>query len=315
MANFIISSDPPPIPPTKAYRYASDIYNQTRGDAQQFAENFAEGSDYPCWIEPRDGIEPVNYSVSMSPSHVGVTVSDRDMAVLATVFAVVASLALAAQISCVIISVYDPIYLLPAGHPIPGVVRAGLSREKIDEICRRATEDAKPVSGEQTRNGSDEDVCAICLEEDKLMPAKLMCGHIFHLQCVRGWLLRGGGNCPLCNMDLSKDPLPATTASEHGESSVPTEELALSSDMSTTESSRQMTAESCRCSSTGGCRENSFSGLRRRKSGVSDHFNRSETSLTLRKKNSGDAGASSSPGSASGIRKMGSGSGDPVEKD
>ena len=200
--NFNISGDPHPIPPTIAYRYGSDIYNQSLDQAEAFSKNFVVGERYPCWYEPLEGSGPRNYSMSMSEPHVGGTVSDRDMAILATVFAVVAICALATQLCCVILTQYEPMYIVPATHAIPGILREGLSSERISELMQLAINAAKAASAHTDK----ENVCAICLEEEDFLSAKLPCGHLFHSNCIRNWLLRGGATCPLCNMDLSREP-------------------------------------------------------------------------------------------------------------
>ena len=33
------------------------------------------------------------------------------------------------------------------------------------------------------------------------------CGHLFHINCVQGWIARGSQTCPHCRSDISKDKL------------------------------------------------------------------------------------------------------------
>ena len=49
---------------------------------------------------------------------------------------------------------------------------------------------------------SDEDVCAICLEEyDDSNPKNVLsCAHSFHLGCILEWEERGHNICPLCDV-------------------------------------------------------------------------------------------------------------------
>ena len=33
------------------------------------------------------------------------------------------------------------------------------------------------------------------------------CGHLFHINCVQGWIARGNQTCPQCRSDISNDKL------------------------------------------------------------------------------------------------------------
>jgi len=50
--------------------------------------------------------------------------------------------------------------------------------------------------------------CAVCMEANNTRSKVLPCGHIFHLNCVRGWLQQsksGKFTCPLCRKSLPTD--------------------------------------------------------------------------------------------------------------
>jgi len=50
--------------------------------------------------------------------------------------------------------------------------------------------------------------CAVCMEANNTKSKVLPCGHIFHLNCVRGWLQQsksGKFTCPLCRQSLPAD--------------------------------------------------------------------------------------------------------------
>ncbi|GKE25968.1 putative zinc finger, RING/FYVE/PHD-type containing protein [Tanacetum coccineum] len=70
---------------------------------------------------------------------------------------------------------------------------SGLSEEKILEHLNVTTTQGKKCEGEEV------DSCAICLseyEENEKM-ATLRCGHGFHVECIKSWLLRKNV-CPTC---------------------------------------------------------------------------------------------------------------------
>ena len=46
------------------------------------------------------------------------------------------------------------------------------------------------------------EICPICHEDMDSGSAKLPCGHQFHKECVKKWLLRGNLRCPLCNSSV-----------------------------------------------------------------------------------------------------------------
>ena len=58
-----------------------------------------------------------------------------------------------------------------------------------------------------------DEICAICHEDmsHECTLAKLPCGHQFHKECVKKWLVRGKLRCPLCN---SKVAMPSETTLE-----------------------------------------------------------------------------------------------------
>ena len=48
--------------------------------------------------------------------------------------------------------------------------------------------------------------CAICLDEHVIgsTSCKLNCGHLFHEDCLRGWLIKQA-TCPLCKYEVETD--------------------------------------------------------------------------------------------------------------
>ncbi|PWA52896.1 Zinc finger, RING/FYVE/PHD-type [Artemisia annua] len=70
---------------------------------------------------------------------------------------------------------------------------SGLSEEKILEHLNVTMTQVKKCEGEEV------DDCAICLsgyEENEKM-ATLQCGHGFHVECIKSWLLLKNV-CPMC---------------------------------------------------------------------------------------------------------------------
>lgn len=81
---------------------------------------------------------------------------------------------------------------------------SALSPDEIDKLC---TPDATLEAEVDLPPWTQENVCAICLDDEKDMAdaAVLPCGHVFHGGCIRGWLLRGAITCPLCNCRLGEE--------------------------------------------------------------------------------------------------------------
>ena len=46
------------------------------------------------------------------------------------------------------------------------------------------------------------DFCSICLEEEKESIVKLNCDHLFHKDCIKGWLKRDM-SCPNCRSNIT----------------------------------------------------------------------------------------------------------------
>ncbi|XP_047952579.1 RING finger protein 44-like [Salvia hispanica] len=54
----------------------------------------------------------------------------------------------------------------------------------------------------------EEEVCCICLDDlYRESVTSLDCGHEFHPDCIRRWLVRGKNFCPLCKATAIKEPL------------------------------------------------------------------------------------------------------------
>ena len=57
--------------------------------------------------------------------------------------------------------------------------------------------------GDHTSHRLMDDTCAICLEEVESGSAHTLdCEHVFHAECIIGWLRRGNLSCPSCRTDL-----------------------------------------------------------------------------------------------------------------
>ncbi|TYI16899.1 hypothetical protein ES332_A08G286700v1 [Gossypium tomentosum] len=54
--------------------------------------------------------------------------------------------------------------------------------------------------------------CSVCMESFGKIPdetaRRVSCGHVYHHNCITGWLLNGNGNsCPLCRREISSRPM------------------------------------------------------------------------------------------------------------
>jgi len=70
-----------------------------------------------------------------------------------------------------------------------------LSEVRLTPVC---CAEAREIAGE----------CPVCLHdfEDREPCCKLVCGHIFHRDCINRWLARGSRSCPICRMDAGAPP-------------------------------------------------------------------------------------------------------------
>ncbi|EFH41285.1 hypothetical protein ARALYDRAFT_332860 [Arabidopsis lyrata subsp. lyrata] len=76
-----------------------------------------------------------------------------------------------------------------------GNVGTGLTVEVIDENLRRRKY--------EKRSDDETEICVICQEklEDNEEASKLGCGHDFHFECIKQWLMVKN-MCPLCNQEV-----------------------------------------------------------------------------------------------------------------
>ena len=44
--------------------------------------------------------------------------------------------------------------------------------------------------------------CTICLDNIENNCIKLECGHYFHMNCIRNWMLRRNTTCPICRSQI-----------------------------------------------------------------------------------------------------------------
>lgn len=76
--------------------------------------------------------------------------------------------------------------------------------EILSEIRIHLTSKAM-VLGETREHSSADGPCAICqYEEEESHWSKLACGHLFHVQCIAGWLNRKN-TCPLCRHQVTRE--------------------------------------------------------------------------------------------------------------
>ena len=75
----------------------------------------------------------------------------------------------------------------------------------------------------QTEKHYTSGICTICLEnlEDDDLVRGLLCGHVFHGQCIDPWLTTRRGSCPICKKDLYlevRDQIEEQEGEDDGES-------------------------------------------------------------------------------------------------
>lgn len=75
---------------------------------------------------------------------------------------------------------------------------SGLSEETILERLQVITPKAK-FGGENKGEKEEIDTCSICYDEyeENKKIGKMQCGHLFHLECIKSWLLCKN-SCPMC---------------------------------------------------------------------------------------------------------------------
>ncbi|XP_078442259.1 NEP1-interacting protein 1-like [Wolffia australiana] len=87
-------------------------------------------------------------------------------------------------------------------HELPDIFETGgatgMSRASVEDIPKMAVTKKNCVD-----SAGDKISCSVCLHD--LLPGEVVrslpaCGHLFHVPCIDGWLLRHG-SCPLCRRD------------------------------------------------------------------------------------------------------------------
>lgn len=194
----------PPQDNHTAYRHGYLIFNETKSSASAFLAKFEVASIYPCWLAPS-----AKTLLSLSPVPHGPRPEDVNLAAISTVLAIAAVLSLAV-ISYLLCVSPPPLSFNDLLATPMTVVRSGLSHEHIDAVMS-AAEDADAMC---SRPASDDDMCAICLEDG--LGARLPCGHAFHAMCIRSWLMRGGETCPLCCCVIRPPPVADPVMPDYG---------------------------------------------------------------------------------------------------
>ncbi|KAA8491856.1 hypothetical protein FVE85_8338 [Porphyridium purpureum] len=229
----------------QALRYVSGVFNVTRDEALQYNDNFPPNTTHACFVSDKSEVfstEPVAPPPSSS--------SDLVVAILFTVLFAVAGVCLLlvfvrhekkllqAQTQAVFsrvgsaggqgvsISVSggtDAERDLEAGMP----VRTGSKKRRVKlsahEISELLDSYAVDLPIEQDDTQGDDFLCVVCIEgiehEHKRL-VRLECGHMYHRNCLRGWMKRGAMNCCVCNRNYLRSH---AAAAVHSEESVPSE--------------------------------------------------------------------------------------------
>ena len=95
---------------------------------------------------------------------------------------------------------FNPIILLNIITLILSVIKnAEFSNEMVDyNIITSETIPYLTTISEFPENTE----CTICLENIEDNCTKLDCGHYFHMNCIRNWMLRRNTTCPLCRAEI-----------------------------------------------------------------------------------------------------------------
>jgi hypothetical protein len=88
---------------------------------------------------------------------------------------------------------------------------------RMGDYAREKVMDMNPLSNWV----STENKCVICLDDEAEGLVILTCGHKFHNECIRGWMLRSP-TCPTCRHPIPSNyiPVPDTTAAHVPSSSI-----------------------------------------------------------------------------------------------
>jgi hypothetical protein len=195
-----------------AWRYGRRVYNVSEAEARRYSATFAVGDTYPCWVvrdgeEGGTGAEAVAGNDGWRASLTAIADESAPAVDLALVSTCVAGVLLASFLIALLyaISAVEPADRPPATPPRGTVQPHALSEAQVGRICAVAAEAAARDAEVGEMFDGDTWDCAICLDDeggDGGRLAQLACRHVFHLVCVRGWLMRGGVTCPLCNYRL-----------------------------------------------------------------------------------------------------------------
>ena len=88
--------------------------------------------------------------------------------------------------------------------PVPNVNTGDIELGVIGDVNGHQEILLIPVPRENFVFVNGESECIICLEEfaSNDIMANTLCGHAFHLHCLRSWNARNANSCPMCRNNL-----------------------------------------------------------------------------------------------------------------
>ncbi|KAJ1953486.1 hypothetical protein EC988_002965 [Linderina pennispora] len=77
------------------------------------------------------------------------------------------------------------------------------SLEEQHVAMQNAIAQQQECAGTTDGKNDTDDMCAVCIDgfDAESAVRALVCGHVFHCECIDRWLLSKSSRCPLCNSD------------------------------------------------------------------------------------------------------------------